>query len=399
MADDHPTLILVDGSGYIFRAFHALPLLSNSRGMPTNAVFGFTRMLVKLLKEARPTHIAIVFDTPKKTFRDDLSESYKANRTAPPNDLLVQIPFIHRMVESFRIRSLMVEGYEADDVIGTLAARAAKQKYGVVVVTGDKDFMQIVSPSITLWDTMFDKRTAVRDVRERFGVEPRAMIEIQALMGDSIDNVKGVPGVGEKTASALIKRFGCVDDLFKNLDKLEEAGVRGARKLAGVIAENRKAVMLARKLVAFDNNVPIKIDIESLRYDGVDEQAASALMTELEFDSLRAELAPSQTARVQSPAPAERLVAEQDIAGALEQLSSAQRINLYFDSENDRLKLSSDASVQVHCIESNLIADFRKLLESPSVIKSCHDLKSLIALIRKRGIEPRGFDFDTMLAG
>src|SRR6516162_7473814 len=293
MADDHPTLILVDGSGYIFRAFHALPPLSNSRGMPTNAVYGFTRMLVKLLKEARPTHIAIVFDTPKKTFRDELSKSYKANRVAPPNDLLVQIPFIHRVVEAFRIRSIMVDGYEADDVIGTLAARAAKQKYAVVVVTGDKDFMQIVSPSISLWDTMFDKRTSVRDVRERFGIEPRAMIDVQALMGDSIDNIKGVPGVGEKTATALIKRFGCVEELFKNLDKLEEAGVRGAKKLSGVIAENREAVMLARKLVAFDNDVPIKVDVESLQYDGVDEKGASALMTELEFGSLRAELAPS----------------------------------------------------------------------------------------------------------
>ena len=399
MADDHPTLILVDGSGYIFRAFHALPPLSNSRGMPTNAVYGFTRMLVKLLKEARPTHIAIVFDTPKKTFRDELSKSYKANRVAPPNDLLVQIPFIHRVVEAFRIRSIMVDGYEADDVIGTLAARAAKQKYAVVVVTGDKDFMQIVSPSISLWDTMFDKRTSVRDVRERFGIEPRAMIDVQALMGDSIDNIKGVPGVGEKTATALIKRFGCVEELFKNLDKLEEAGVRGAKKLSGVIAENREAVMLARKLVAFDNDVPIKVDVESLQYDGVDEKAASALMTELEFGSLRAELAPSETARAVKPAQAEKIVAKKEVAAALEQLSSAPRINVYFDSEKQLLKLSSDAKEPVYCIESNLIDEFRNLLEAANLVKSCHDLKSLMVLMRKREIQPSGFDFDTMLAG
>jgi DNA polymerase-1 len=399
MADERPTLILVDASGYIFRAFHALPPLTNSRGMPTNAIFGFTRMLVKLLKEARPTHIAMVFDTPKKTFRDHLFESYKANRVAPPNDLIVQIPYVHRVVESFRIRSIMVDGYEADDVIGTLAARASKQKFVVVVVTGDKDFMQIVSPSVTLWDTMFNKRTSAKEVRERFGVEPRAMIDIQALMGDSIDNIKGVPGVGAKTASALIKRFGSVDGLFKNLEKLEETEIRGASKLAGVIAENREAVMLARKLVAFDNNVPIDLDIESLRYDGVDEKAAATLMSELEFGSLRAELAPSETVRPRSSRASEKLVAKEDLASVLARLRSAQRISVYFDSEGGLLKLSADEKAEVFCLESSLIAEAREVIESAEVNKSCHDLKSLLGVMRKREIEPRGFDFDTMLAG
>ena len=222
MADERSTLYLVDGSGYIYRAFYALPQLTTSRGTPTNAVYGFVRMLVKLLKDARPSHVAVVFDSPKKGFRDDLFESYKATRKATPSDLIAQIPYIHRMVEAFRIRSLTIDGFEADDVIGDAgAARGPREIRHVVIVTADKDFMQLVSPSITLWDTMRDKRTGVREVRERFGVEPRALVDVMALMGDAIDNVKGVPGVGEKTAAALIRHFGSLDELLANLDRLE----------------------------------------------------------------------------------------------------------------------------------------------------------------------------------
>src|SRR5579864_6963071 len=164
MAEERRTLYLVDGSGYIFRAFFALPQLNNSRGLPTNATYGFIRMLIKLLKDARPTHIAVVFDSARKTFRDDLFEDYKANRVETPTDLQVQIPYIHRAVSAFRINSIVIDGYEADDVIGTLAIRGARDKFNVVIVTGDKDFMQLVSSNITLWDTMRDRRTGPREV-------------------------------------------------------------------------------------------------------------------------------------------------------------------------------------------------------------------------------------------
>src|SRR5271155_2878480 len=164
MAAERKQLILVDGSGYVFRAFFALPQMNTSRGMPTNAVFGFVRMLLKLLKDVRPTHIAIVFDSPKRTFRDDLFEDYKANRPQAPNDLVVQIPYIHRAVDAFRIKSLMIEGFEADDVIGTLAKRAAKNDFTVTLITADKDFMQLVGPHVSLWNTMSDRRIGVREV-------------------------------------------------------------------------------------------------------------------------------------------------------------------------------------------------------------------------------------------
>ena len=211
MADARSTLYLVDGSGYMFRAFHAIPPLNNSRGLPTNATFGFLRMVLKLLKDTRPGHIAMVFDPPGKTFRDDLFESYKANRTEMPSDLGVQIPYIHRAVEALRMRRLVIDGFEADDVIGTLAVRAAREKFACVIVTGDKDFKQLVGPHITLLDTMTDKVTGVREVRDQFGVDPEAVVDIMALMGDAIDNVKGLPGVGPKTACTLIQHFGSLD--------------------------------------------------------------------------------------------------------------------------------------------------------------------------------------------
>src|SRR5208283_3112679 len=188
MAAERKQLILVDGSGYIFRAFHALPPMNTSHGLPTHAVYGFVRMLLKLLKDVRPSHIAIVFDSPKRTFRDDLFADYKANRAEAPNDLVVQIPYIHRAVEAFRIKSLMLDGFEADDVIGTLAKRAAHEHFIVTIITADKDFMQLVGPHVALWDTMREKRIGVREVKERFGVEPAALVDIQALTGDTIDN-------------------------------------------------------------------------------------------------------------------------------------------------------------------------------------------------------------------
>src|SRR6266481_4047274 len=294
MAAERKQLILVDGSGYIFRAFHALPPMNTSHGLPTQAVYGFIRMLLKLLKDVRPSHIAIVFDSPKRTFRDDLFADYKANRSEAPNDLIVQIPYIHRAVEAFRIKSLMIEGFEADDVIGTLAKRAAKEDFVVTLITADKDFMQLVGPHVTLWDTMRDRRIGAREVRERFGVEPSALVDIQALTGDTIDNIKGVPGVGEKTAAALIQKFGSIKELYENLERIEESGIRGAKKIAALLGEHRASVDLARKLVRIDTEVALSVAPDEFAWVGVDEKVAAELLRELEFHSIIREISPSQ---------------------------------------------------------------------------------------------------------
>src|SRR5208282_2530728 len=402
MAAERKQLILVDGSGYIFRAFFALPQMNTSRGLPTNAVYGFIRMILKLLKDVRPSHIAIVFDSPKKTFRDDLFADYKANRAEAPNDLVVQIPYIHRAVEAFRIKSLMLDGFEADDVIGTLAKRAAQEHFIVTLITADKDFMQLVGPHVTLWDTMRDKRIGVREVRERFGVEPAALVDIQALTGDPIDNVKGVPGVGEKTAAALVQKFGGVKEIYQNLDRIEEAGIRGAKKIAGLLREHRAAVDLARKLVRIDTEVPLSVEPDEFAWQGVDERAAAELLRELEFHSILREISPSQVELpgLESNAKPAATVSGKDLADALKALADAPRIAIDLSAAepgHDTLQLASAGRTIV--VEHGEIASAAQILGSERPLKSCHDLKTQIGRFALHGIALKGVDFDTMLAG
>ena len=402
MAAERKQLILVDGSGYIFRAFFALPPMNTSRGLPTQAVYGFIRMILKLLKDVRPSHIAIVFDSPKKTFRDDLFADYKANRAEAPNDLVVQIPYIHRAVEAFRIKSLMLDGFEADDVIGTLAKRAAHEHFIVTIITADKDFMQLVGPHVTLWDTMRDRRIGVREVKERFGVEPAALVDIQALTGDTIDNVKGVPGVGEKTAAALVQKFGGVKEIYENLDRIEESGIRGAKKIAGLLGEHRAAVDLARRLVRIDTEVPLSVEPDEFAWRGVDERAAAELLRELEFHSILREISPSQVElpgleSTAKPAPA---VTGKDLADALKTLAGAPRIAFDLaiaEAGQDRLQLAS--ADQTIVVEHDGIASAAPILGSERPPKSCHDLKTQIGAFARHGIALKGVDFDTMLAG
>jgi|HubBroStandDraft_6_1064221.scaffolds.fasta_scaffold10505_5 DNA polymerase-1 len=402
MAADRKQLILVDGSGYIFRAFHALPPMNTSHGLPTQAVYGFIRMLLKLLKDVGPSHIAIVFDSPKRTFRDDLFADYKANRSEAPNDLIVQIPYIHRAVAAFRIKSLMIEGFEADDVIGTLAKRAAKEDFVVTLITADKDFMQLVGPHVRLWDTMRDKRVGAREVRDRFGVEPSALVDIQALTGDSIDNIKGVPGVGEKTASALIQKFGSIKQLYENLDHIEESGIRGAKKVAGLLAEHRAAVDLAQRLVRIETDMQLKIEPDEFAWHGVDEKLAADLMRELEFNSIIREISPSQAdlPGLESSATPVATVSGKDLAEALQALASAPRFAVDLaTSENGKDTLQLASTEQTVVIEHDGIASAASLLSSESPPKSVHDLKNQLEAFARHGIALAGVDFDTMLAG
>ena len=397
-------LYLVDGSGYMFRAFHAIPPLNNSRGLPTNATYGFLRMLLKLLKDGRPSHVAIVFDPPGKTFRDDLFESYKANRTVMPSDLGMQIPFIHRAVDALRIRRLVIDGFEADDVIGTLAVRAAREKFDAVIVTSDKDFKQLVGPHITLLDTMSDKRVGVREVRAQFGVDPEAVIDIMALMGDAIDNIKGLPGVGPKTASALIQHYGSLEALFAGLDRIEETNIRGAKKLRMLIAEHRGDVELARKLVRIDTEVALQLATDHLMWPGFDEKALADLMRELEFNTMLAELTPAQRALpVSSNNLNPQIRVERDnLSEVLANLGRAPRLTLHLAAASDgatRLNLKSESDVHSFTLGQDLFEEAAALLSAPTPPKTCHDLKTHLAQFRRYQIDLHGVDFDTMLAG
>ncbi len=399
MAGDRKDLILVDGSGYVFRAFFALPQMNTSRGMPTNAIYGFIRMLLKLLKDARPTHIAVVFDSHKKTFRDDLFEDYKKNRVETPGDLIVQIPFIYRAVDAFRIRTIVWDGFEADDVIGTLATRAARRNFTVTLITSDKDFMQLVGPHVTLWDTMRDRRITAREVRERFGVEPSALVDIQALTGDAIDNIKGVPGVGEKTASALVQKFGSIKGIYDHLERIEESGIRGAKKVAALLQEHRAAAELARLLVKIDTDVKLDVEPEDFTWAGVDERAAADLLRELEFNSLLREISPSQ-ASLPGLESSETAVAGQELTEALAQLRDAPRLSLDLAAGGDGADhLQLFANDKTYVVEQIGLATAKDLLESPHPPKAVHDLKTHLRNLSRHEIDLKGVDFDTMLAG
>src|SRR5215831_7066379 len=263
-----PVLTLIDASGYIFRAYHAIQALSTSKGVPTNAVYGFTRMLLKTLREREPTHVALAFDKESRLGRQAIDANYKANREGPPPDLVPQFTLIRRVVEALDVPVLEFEGWEADDVIGTLAHQAEEQGFQVLVVTGDKDFIQIVDGSVTLYDPMQDKWTKPADVRERLGIEPSQMRDYLALIGDPIDNVPKVPGIGPKTAVELLQQFGDIETLVARLDEIKKPKVREA------LEANSEQLRRAKSLVSFKLDLPLEVKIEDLARRPIKESQA-----------------------------------------------------------------------------------------------------------------------------
>lgn len=288
MSSKREKLYLVDGSSYIFRAFYAIQPLSTSKGLPTNALYGFVRMLLKLVKDEKPDKLAIVFDTEEETFRDELYEDYKANRKEPPDDLIPQFPYFEPIVDALGINKLSKPGFEADDVIGTVARHAAENGYDVTIVTGDKDFMQLVDDHIKLYDTMKDRRIGRDEVKEKFGVEPHQVIDVMTLMGDSTDNIPGVSGIGEKGAKSLIQQFGDLENLFANVDKVSNLRSKNA------IKEGRKDAELSKKLVTIKLDVPLEYKWSDFNIKDPDSGKIGKLFTELEFFKLMREMMPAE---------------------------------------------------------------------------------------------------------
>lgn len=275
-----PTLYLIDGNSYIYRAFYAIKGLSNASGFPTNAIFGFTNMLLKVLREKKPDYFAIVFDSPVPTERHKAYEAYKAHRPAMPDELKLQIQPIKEIINAFNISNIEIEGYEADDVLGTIAKKAEKEGLDVYIITSDKDINQILSPKIKTYDTMKDKITEEKDVVERFGVEPSRFPEIIALMGDASDNIPGVHGIGEKTAVSLLKEFGSIDNIIQNHSRIKKP------KLKEAISENIENIKLSLKLATIDTNVPLEISIEEFKPKEPDRTKLLEFLRKFEFSSL-----------------------------------------------------------------------------------------------------------------
>lgn len=277
------TLYLIDGSAYIYRAYHAVRGLSNSSGLPTNAVFGFTRMLLKLINDRTPEFLAMFFDAKGPTFRHQQYDAYKANRPPMPEDLVVQLPWIKKVTKAFNIPTFELQGFEADDLIGTLADLAGQKGFKTVMVTGDKDFMQLVTANAMIWDPMKDKTIDKDSVIESFGVTPDQMIDVMGLSGDTADNIPGVPGIGQKTALALIKTFGSMDGVYEKIDTITK------KKQKENLINFKDQAFLSKDLVTIDTKAPIDFDEAALKARAPDDAKLADLFAELEFRQLQKE--------------------------------------------------------------------------------------------------------------
>ncbi|TMB06788.1 MAG: DNA polymerase I [Deltaproteobacteria bacterium] len=412
-----PSLWLVDGSHAIFRAYHALPHLSTRQGVPTNAVYGFTTMLLRAIREGNPTHLAVAFDEAGKQARSEIYAEYKATRGAPPEDLSPQFPLVRRVLEALRVPAVGMSGWEADDVIATLAHRARSLDWEVVVVTGDKDLLQLVDGSVRCYDSMYEKWYGPAEVEEKWGVPPHLVADLLALTGDKIDNVPGIPGVGEKTAAALLKEFGTLEEV------LSRAGEIKKPKLRENALANLETVRRARKLIQLNEDLPVPVQLEDLERKTLDEGKARALFTELEFVRLIKDLprpAPTPPSGARSITTdlvaVEKLVARARQAGriGLLTLTSADEplhdellgVAISLPDESVYVPLGhrprggpSGALFAPAALDGRkAISLLRPLLEDAQVRKDGHDLKRDLVAWKRMGIDLRGLSVDARLA-
>src|SRR5210317_1782531 len=273
-------LVLVDGSGYIFRAFHALPPMTRRDGTPVNAVYGFTAMLMKLIDDLQPDHVAVVFDVARKTFRSDIYPEYKANRSEPPEDLVPQFALVRAATRALSLPLLEAPGFEADDLIATYARLGEEAGLATLIVSSDKDLMQLVRGDVTMLDPMKQRRIGADEVFERFGVAPEKVIDVQALAGDSTDNVPGVPGIGIKTAAELIQTFGDLDTLLANAEKIKQPKRR--ENLINFAEQAR----ISRQLVTLRDDAPMPLELSALSTPRRDMDLLTAFLKEQEFSRL-----------------------------------------------------------------------------------------------------------------
>lgn len=413
MSDKKP-LILVDGSSYLFRAFHALPPLSNSRGEPTGAVYGVLNMLIKLLKEYEPQHIAVVFDAKGKTFRDDLFKEYKANRPPMPDELRGQIEPLLEAVGALGLPILQVSGVEADDVIGTLALKAAKRNMSTLISTSDKDLAQLVNDRITLVNTMTGKVLDRDGVKSKFDVYPEQMIDYLALVGDSVDNIPGVPRVGPKTAAKWLNEYGTVESLVAHSD-----AIKG--KVGESLREHLDQLELSGKLARIDCEVALEKTSDQLERVQPDHDSLRKLYQRLEFNSLLRELPTSE----EGPASPqgletsyESVLTEVELQSWIAKLEQASLFA--FDTETTSLNYSKARIVGLSFAcepgeaayvplahdypgapdqldRDAVLEKLRPLLESAEHGKVGHHMKYDAHVLSNHGIELRGVRYDTML--
>jgi DNA polymerase-1 len=408
-----PQLFLIDGSSQMYRAYHAIRGLSGPDGKSTNAVYGFVTMLRKLLVDHKPSHIAASFDLAGPTFRDAMVSDYKANRAPMPADLGEQIPWVHEACEALGVPIITFEGFEADDVIGTLAIKATEAGMDVAIVTGDKDFFQLVGGPIRVFNprdegTWFDSD----GVQQKLGVRPDQVVDVLALMGDSIDNIKGVPGIGEKGARELIATWGSLDALLAGAADVPQRRYREA------LLAHADDARQSRELLRIRTDVPVETDFEAFRFCGGSNERCYELFNRLGFRSLLMEYAPT----AESVAKRYTLVTTADEFEALREAAQrAERVGLYVLSDGDSamrarivglaiataprqawyVPAARDGGGLLDAPEGmpldEIVRGLRPMLEDAAVQKVGHDLKTATILLGRHGVRLQGVAFDTMI--
>ena len=442
-------LVLVDGSSYLYRAFHAFPPLTNSAGEPTGAMYGVLNMLKSLISQVQPSHIAVVFDAKGKTFRDEMFEQYKSHRPPMPDDLRKQIQPLHDIIRALGIPLLVIEGVEADDVIGTLAVSASKANQKVLISTGDKDMAQLVDDNIMLINTMNNTLLDREAVIEKYGIPPELIIDYLALMGDSADNIPGVAGVGEKTALGLLQGIGSMAEIYANLDKVAELPIRGAKKLGDKLLAEKEMADLSYRLATIKTDVALNITPEQLTLGASNNDQLTEYFGRYEFKRWLNEVmngADSITNNNEQPTkinhyqatPAlaqdnseealtaiqidrsryETLLTEADLNRWVEKLKQAKLFAL--DTETDNLDYMAANLVGISFALENgeaaylpLQLDYlgapktlekttalsllKPVLENPAIQKVGQNFKYDLTIFARNGIDVQGVAFDTML--
>ncbi|HMC94006.1 MAG TPA: DNA polymerase I [Polyangia bacterium] len=429
-----PSLYIVDAMNFLFRAFHALPPLTTSRGIQTGAIYGLCQMILRIEREQRPTHLCVVYDAPGDNFRNEIFPAYKAHRPPMPPELAAQLAMVRRVIEAFGLTQLQVSGFEADDIIATLAKIAAAAGMEVVICSSDKDLLQLCDGDVAVLDTMRNRRLGPAEVREKFGVPPERVGDVLALMGDSVDNVPGVPGIGPKTAAELINTFGTLDAL------LARAGeIKGKKGIS--IVEAREAIRLSRELVRLREDVPLPKTLEELHRIDPDKEQLRALFRELEFSRLVDQLSPSGAAAIAAhaeeapppppptlpealpeappPPPVAAITDLTALAALVGQIEAAGAVGLaalydgassvHSDLVGLGFALADGTRAYVPlchrylgapaCLaEAAALERLAPVLSAPAVAKHVHDVKTLEVLLRQRGLTLQGVASDAMLA-
>lgn len=406
-------LYLVDLSGYVFRAYHAISPLSSPSGEPTHATYGTVAMLSKLVEERKPGYLGVAMDPGGRTFRDDLDARYKAHRPPPPPDLTVQMSRCKEIVEAYRIPIFVAEGLEADDLLAVAVARAKEKGLRVVIASSDKDLMQLVDDErVVLWDAMRDKVYGAAEVKEKFGVPPEQVRDLLALVGDTSDNVPGVPGVGLKTAAELLAQFGSMDALYVRLDEVKKPRIREALKA------NEADARLSQKLVTLDSSAPVELDLDKLRYGGgTDADRLREIFTELGFTRF--------LKTVRAPAPAAReatfrvILTREELSAFVAEARAAGRLALEIHATSRDAMTAHLCGVALACqpaqgvyvplghrylgapaqlAAGDVAAILGPALADPALPKVGHDLKFCEVALLRRGLPLAGASFDTLLA-